>query len=130
MTDPIADLITRIRNGYQAFKFEVRVPYSRTKEAILAVLKKHKFIENYKIEKSGAKKILVIALKYGPNRKPAIEKINRISKPGLRVYKKAQELPRVLGGFGIAIVSTSQGILTVSEAKKKNLGGEIMVEVW
>lgn len=129
-SDPIADLLTRIRNGYQAFKFEVRAPYSRTKEAILEVLSERNFIESYKIEGEGAKKTLVTVLKYGSNRKPAIETVNRISKPGLRVYKKSHELGDILGGFGVAIVSTSQGMMTAREAKKKNLGGEVLAEVW
>lgn len=131
LTDPIADLLTRIRNGYKAGKFEVKVPFSKPKQAVLEVLKKHKFIESFRVEEEKApKKTLRVLLKYKPNHKAAIEVIRRVSKPGLRIYKKAKDLPRVLGGYGIAVISTSAGVMTAEEARKKNLGGEAIAEVW
>lgn len=123
--DPIADMLTIIRNGYLIHKKEVSVTFSRFKQAVAQVLLAEGFIA--KIQKKG--NILIIDLKY-TNSRPAITKISRVSKPGLRVYKDKTSLPRLFAGMGVAIVSTSQGIMTNREAKKKGLGGEIICRVW
>ena len=128
MTDPIADMLTRIRNGLQAGKEVVSMPSSNVKVAIIDVLKKEGYIENFRVQTNESKKTLDIALKYFEG-EPVIEKINRVSRPGLRIYKACDDLPEVNGGLGIAIVSTSKGIMTAREARAANLGGEVIAEV-
>ncbi len=128
MTDPIADMLTRIRNAQQAKKKRVLVPFSRVKFAIAEILKKHGYIEAVSIEE-GMPKMCALELKYTGS-EPAITSITRESTPGHRVYKKTGELPKVLNGFGIAIVSTSQGIMTAKDAEKKGVGGEVLCSVY
>lgn len=128
MTDPIADMLTRIRNAQSAHHATVTIPFSKIKQAIAKVLKEEGYVENYKMVEEEGKPNLVITLKYHKNRK-VIETISRVSKPGCRVYKSSSELPRVMGGFGIAIVSTSKGLMTDKAARKAKLGGEIICEV-
>ena len=130
VTDPIADLLTRIRNANQMRYNEVVVPSSNVKERIVEILKNEGYITDYKIEKGQVQDNIVITLKYGKNKERVISGLKRISKPGLRVYAKAEEIPNVLNGLGISIVSTSKGIMTGKEAKKENLGGEVLAYVW
>ena len=130
VTDPIADLLTRIRNANQMRYNEVVVPSSNVKERIVEILKSEGYITDYKIEKNQVQDNIVITLKYGKNKERVISGLKRISKPGLRVYAKAEEIPNVLNGLGISIVSTSKGIMTGKEAKKENLGGEVLAYVW
>jgi small subunit ribosomal protein S8 len=132
MTDPIADMLTRIRNGNVAMHDEVRMPSSKVKEALAAILQKEGFIEGFSVDENPGKpgKILVIAMKYSPERARTISGIRRVSKPGLRVYSKATEVPRVLGGLGTAVLSTSQGLLSDREARKRRVGGEVLCFVW
>ena len=128
MTDPIADMLTRIRNGLGAKKAEVIMPASRLKMAVAQVLKDEGYITDYAVRDEGAKPKLQVVLKYY-NGKPVIEKLQRVSRPGLRVYKQKTDLPKVLGGLGIAIVSTSQGVMTDRAARKAGYGGEILCVV-
>ena len=128
MQDPIADMFTRIRNGQMAEKISVSMPASKTKLAIANVLKEEGYIENFRQVEHDNKPAMDVALKYFAG-KPVIEKIKRISRPGLRVYKGRDELPQVNGGLGIAIVSTSKGIMTAKAARAANLGGEVLAEV-
>lgn len=133
MTDPIADMLTRLRNGNQAYHDRVSMPYSKIKANIAEVLRSEGYIASWSVEEpedGGVGKKLVIELKYGQNRERSISGIKRVSKPGLRVYAKAQELPRVLGGLGVAIISTSQGLLTDRQARKRRIGGEVLAYVW
>ena len=130
VTDPIADLLTRIRNANQMRYSEVVVPSSNVKERIVEILKSEGYITDYKIEKGQVQDNIVITLKYGKNKERVISGLKRISKPGLRVYAKAEEIPTVLNGLGISIVSTSKGIMTGKEARKENLGGEVLAYVW
>ena len=132
MTDPIADMLTRIRNANVAMHDEVRMPSSKVKEALAAILLKEGFIEGFSVDENPGKpgKVLVIAMKYSPERARTISGIRRVSKPGLRVYSKATEVPRVLGGLGTAVLSTSQGLLSDREARKRRVGGEILCFVW
>ena len=130
VTDPIADLLTRIRNANQMRYKEVVVPSSNVKLRIVEILKSEGYIENYKVEKNDVQDNIVITLKYGKNKERVISGLKRISKPGLRVYAKAEEVPMVLNGLGISIVSTSKGIMTGKEARKENLGGEVLAYVW
>lgn len=129
MTDPIADMLTRIRNANQMRYTEVRVPASNIKEEIAKILKQEGYIENYKIEKDDVQNTIILNLKYD-KRARVITGLKRISKPGLRVYAKAAEMPQVLNGLGIAIVSTSKGVMTGRDAKKQSLGGEVIAYVW
>lgn len=131
MTDPIADMLTRIRNGVQARHETVDIPASKTKVEIAKILKNEGYIVNYSVsgDKAAEKKITV-TLKYGPNDEKVISGIKRISKPGLRVYTKYDALPRVLNGLGIAIISTSAGMMTDKEARAKHTGGEVVAYVW
>lgn len=128
MTDPIADMLTRIRNGLGAKKADVIMPASRLKTAVAQVLKDEGYITDYAVRDEGAKPKLQVVLKYY-NGKPVIEKLQRVSRPGLRVYKEKTGLPKVLGGLGIAIVSTSQGLMTDRAARKAGYGGEILCVV-
>ena len=128
MTDPIADLLTRIRNGQSAGKPEVSVQSSRVKQAIVRVLKDEGYVADFVVSKDGGRSTLTIALKYHAG-KPVIERIERVSRPGLRTYRAKDELPKVLGGLGIAIVSTPQGVMTDREARRAGQGGEVLCVV-
>lgn len=130
VTDPIADLLTRIRNANQMRYNEVVAPSSNVKLEIVKILKDEGYIIDYKVEKEQVQDNIVITLKYGKNKERVISGLKRISKPGLRVYAKAEEIPTVLNGLGISIVSTSKGIMTGKEARKENLGGEVLAYVW
>jgi small subunit ribosomal protein S8 len=130
MTDPIADLLTRIRNANQMKHTIVEIPASKIKVEILSVLKSEGYITDYEVVSSAVQGTIKITLKYLLNNERAVRGLKRISKPGLRVYAKTDEMPRVLNGLGIAVVSTSQGIMTDREARKKQLGGEILAYIW
>ncbi len=130
MTDPIADMLTRIRNANAMRYEEVEVPASKIKEEIARVLKEEGYIAGYKIKKGDVQNTIVLNLKYVNRKGRVITGLKRISKPGLRVYAKANEMPKVLNGLGIAIVSTSKGIMTGREAKANSLGGEVLAYVW
>jgi small subunit ribosomal protein S8 len=132
MTDPIADMLTRIRNANIAMHDEVRMPSSKVKESLAALLVKEGYVEGFEIDDNPGKpgRVLVVRMKYSPERARTISGIKRISKPGLRVYSKSTEVPRVLGGLGVAVLSTSQGLLSDREARKRRVGGEILCFVW
>ena len=130
MTDPIADMLTRIRNANQMRYKEVEVPASKMKISIAEILKNEGYVADYKIKKNNVQDIIVLNLKYGQNTERVITGLKRISKPGLRVYAKAEELPRVLNGLGIAIISTSKGLMVDREARKESLGGEVLAYIW
>jgi small subunit ribosomal protein S8 len=133
MTDPIADMLTRLRNANQAYHDRVAMPYSKIKANIAEVLKAEGYVAAWAVQDPEEGKVgrtLIVDLKYGPNRERSLAGIRRVSKPGLRVYSKAQEMPRVLGGLGIAIISTSNGLLTDRQARKRNVGGEVVAWVW
>jgi small subunit ribosomal protein S8 len=133
MTDPIADMLTRLRNANQAYHDKVTMPYSKIKANIAEVLKAEGYVASWVVEEPAEDvvgKTLVVELKYGTHRERSLAGIRRVSKPGLRVYAKAQEMPRVLGGLGIAIISTSHGLLTDRQARKRNVGGEVLAWVW
>ena len=129
MTDPIADMLTRIRNAYMAGKESVQIPHSKMKENIAKILKEDNYIEKIETISKNNHKQLVLLLRY-INNKPVINHIERVSKPGRRVYSKVNNLKRPLSGYGLAIISTSQGIMSIKEAKAKNLGGELVCKVW
>ena len=130
VTDPIADMLTRIRNA-NAMKYkEVSMPVSKTKTEIARILKDEGFIADYKVRNDKPQKTLVLTLKYTNKKERVITGLKRISKPGLRVYTKSTDVPKVLNGFGIAIISTSKGIMTDKEARKQSLGGEVMAYIW
>ena len=128
--DPIADMLTRIRNANQMRYVEVEVPASKIKMEIARILKDEGFIADYSVKKNAVQNMIVLNLKYGKNKERVITGLKRISKPGLRVYAKAHEVPRVLNGLGIAIVSTSKGVMTDKEARKESLGGEVLAYIW
>ena len=132
MTDPIADMLTRIRNANVAMRDEVRMPSSNLKENLAGLLRQEGYISAFRTEdntdRPGA--TLVIEMKYSPERERVISGVKRVSKPGLRVYTKADKIPRVLGGLGVAVLSTSQGLMTDREARKRRMGGEILCFVW
>ena len=133
MTDPIADMLTRLRNANQAYHDKVTMPFSKIKANIAEVLKAEGYIASWSAEdpeEGAVGKRLVVELKYGQNRERSLAGIRRVSKPGLRVYAKAPDLPRVLGGLGVAIISTSQGLLTDRQARKRGVGGEVLAYVW
>ncbi len=133
MTDPIADMLTRLRNANQAFHDDVAMPYSKMKEGLAGILKAEGYITSFSVAEPAegeVGKTLHITLKYGRNRERSIAGVRRISKPGLRVYAKHTGLPKVLGGLGVAIISTSQGLLTDRQAHKKGVGGEVLAYVW
>jgi small subunit ribosomal protein S8 len=130
MTDPIADMLTRIRNANKALHPETTMPASNLKEEIAKILTTEGFIDGYSIEANGAHRDLTVRLRYGSDRSRILKGISRVSKPGRRVYKGATEMPRVRGGLGVAIVSTSQGLLTDREARRRKVGGEVLCEVW
>ena len=130
VTDPIADMLTRIRNANQMKNKEVEIPASKIKVEIARILKEEGFIVDFKVKKNNVQNIIVLTLKYGEKKERVITGLKRISKPGLRVYAKAEEVPTVLNGLGIAIVSTSKGVMTGRDAKKQSLGGEVLAYVW
>jgi small subunit ribosomal protein S8 len=130
MTDPIADFLTRLRNANSAYHDEVVLPHSKLKANIAEILKREGYISGYRSEQGEKSKNLVVELKYGPNRERSIAGLRRISKPGLRVYAKSTNLPKVLGGLGVAIISTSTGLVTDRQANKQGVGGEVLAYVW
>jgi small subunit ribosomal protein S8 len=130
VSDPIADMLTRVRNASRARHTEVIVPASRTKREIARILKEEGFIADVREERAGPEQLLRIELKYVDGKVPVVSGLKRISKPGLRVYARKTDIPRVLGGLGLVIVSTSKGIMTGSQAKQAQLGGEILAYVW
>ena len=132
MTDPIADMLTRIRNGNVAFHDEIRMPSSKLKEALAEILQREGYIEGFETADAEGRpgSTLTIRMKYTPERARTISGIKRISKPGLRVYRGADKLPRVLGGLGVAVLSTSQGLMTDREARQRKVGGEVLCYVW
>lgn len=130
MTDPIADFLTRIRNANSVNHEKVEIPASKVKKTLAEILKVEGFIKDFEYIEDGKQGTLRLYLKYGPNKQKVITGIKRISKPGLRVYAKKDEIPRILGGLGIALVSTSQGVMTDKEARKRGLGGEVICYVW
>ena len=130
MTDPIADMLTRLRNANTAYHDTVAMPHSKLKVSIAEILQREGYIAAHHIEDAEVGKKLVLELKFGPNRERSIAGIKRISKPGLRVYAKSTSLPKVLGGLGVAIISTSHGLLTDKQAGKKGVGGEVLAYVW
>jgi small subunit ribosomal protein S8 len=130
MTDPIADFLTRIRNANSVNHEKVEIPASNMKKTLTEILKDEGLIKDYEFIEDGKQGILRLYLKYGANKGKVITGITRISKPGLRVYAKKDEVPRVLGGLGIAVISTSQGIMTDKEARKRGLGGEVICYIW
>ena len=130
MTDPIADMLTRLRNANSAYHDAVSMPYSKLKAHVAEILQQEGYIASWAVADAEVGKTLTITLKYGPNRERSIAGIRRISKPGLRVYAKANGLPKVLGGLGIAVISTSQGLLTDLQANQQRVGGEVLAYVW
>lgn len=130
MTDPIADFLTRLRNANSAYHDEVSLPHSKIKGNIAEILKREGYIADFHVEDARVGKTLVVQLKYGPNRERSLDGLRRISKPGLRVYAKSTELPRVLGGLGVAIISTSSGLVTDRQAARQRVGGEVLAYVW
>ena len=130
MTDPIADMLTRLRNANSAYHETVTMPYSKLKANIAEILKAEGYIAAWTVEDAEVGKKLTLDLKFGPNRERSLEGVRRVSKPGLRVYAKSTNLPRVLGGLGVAILSTSSGLLTDREAQNKGVGGEVLAYVW
>lgn len=129
-TDPIADMLARIRNANKALHEDVRMPTSRMKESIASILKEEGYIRDWRIEKAGSFDTLVVQLKFGRNRERVITGLRRVSKPGRRVYAKQDRLPRVLGGMGTAILSTSKGLVTSRRAQEEGIGGEVVCFVW
>jgi small subunit ribosomal protein S8 len=130
MTDPVADMLTRLRNANSAHHDDVSLPSSKLKTHIAEILKREGYITEWKVEAARVGQTLTIELKYGPERERSIAGIKRVSKPGLRVYAKSTEIPQVLGGLGVAILSTSSGLLTDREAEQKGVGGEVLAYVW
>lgn len=131
MTDPVADMLTRVRNALRIERRDVSMPSSRLKVGVASVLKREGFVEDYAVEKAdAAQPSLTITLRYGPEGEKVINQIKRISKPGRRVYCAAKELPRVLNGLGIAVVSTPRGVLSDREARKEHVGGEVLCTIW
>ena len=130
VTDTIADMLTRIRNAVQMRYVEVKVPASNIKKEIARILKEEGFINDYKIDSDNAQGTIILTLKYTDKKVSVITGLKRISKPGLRVYAKSDEIPKVLNGLGIAIISTSKGIMTDKEARKEKLGGEVLAYIW
>ena len=130
MTDPIADYLTRIRNANMAKHDSVEIPASNIKKSISEILKREGFIRDYEVADDNKQGVIKVVLKYGPNGERVISGLKRISKPGLRNYVGAEDLPKVLNGLGIAIVSTSAGVITDKEARQKNVGGEVIAYIW
>lgn len=132
LTDPIADMLTRVRNANTAMHDEVRMPSSKQKVALAAILEKEGYIAGYSVapSTSGPGEVLTISMKYSNDRRRTISGLRRISTPGLRIYRKSTDVPRVLGGLGVAVLSTSQGLMTDREARKRKVGGEVLCYVW
>lgn len=130
VTDPIADMLTRIRNALIAKHDEVVIPFSNMKLAIAKILLDEGYIKGYEVKEDGIIKNIVVTLKYGPNRQKVITGLKRISKPGLRIYARKDNIPKVLNGLGIAILSTSKGVMTDREARKEAVGGEVLAYIW
>ena len=130
MTDPIADMLTRLRNANTAYHDTVAMPHSKIKAGIAEILKQEGYIGGWRVEDAEVGKSLVLDLKFGPSRERSIAGVRRVSKPGLRVYTKSTSLPKVLGGLGVAIISTSSGLLTDKQAAKQGVGGEVLAYVW
>jgi small subunit ribosomal protein S8 len=132
MTDPIADMLTRLRNANVAYHDEVRMPSSKLKEALAAVLQREGYVAGWRSDEDPSRpgRVLTVQMKYSPDRARSIAGIQRVSKPGLRVYRQADKLPRVLGGLGVAVLSTSQGLMTDREARERRVGGEVLCYVW
>ena len=133
MTDPIADMLTRLRNANSAYHDRVTMPHSKLKAHVAEILQQEGYISGWSVAEpaeGAVGKVLTVDLKYGPNRERSIAGLRRVSKPGLRVYAKSNSLPRVLGGLGVAIISTSSGLLTDRQATKRGVGGEVLAYVW
>jgi small subunit ribosomal protein S8 len=132
MTDPVADMLTRIRNANTAMHDEVRMPCSKQKVALAKILEKEGYIKGFSVAPStkGPGEVLTVSMKYSTDRHRTISGLRRISTPGLRVYRKGKEVPRVLGGLGVAVLSTSQGLMTDRDARQRNVGGEVLCYVW
>ncbi|MDQ4104424.1 MAG: 30S ribosomal protein S8 [Actinomycetota bacterium] len=130
MTDPIADMLTRLRNANSAYHDQVVMPHSKIKANIAEILQREGYISGFRTEDAAVGRSLVVDLKFGPNRERSIAGLRRVSKPGLRVYAKSTSLPKVLGGLGVAIISTSTGLLTDRQAAKQGVGGEVLAFVW
>ena len=132
MTDPVADMLTRLRNGNVAYHDQVRMPSSKVKVALAAVLKREGYIADFAVADDPGRpgQVLTVDMKYSPERERTISGIKRVSKPGLRIYRQADRLPRVLGGLGVAVLSTSQGLMTDREARQRRVGGEILCYIW
>jgi len=130
MTDPIADFLTRIRNASRAKHTRVEIPASRVKGEIAKILKTQGYVQDVKFVEDSRQGLLRVYLRYDKDSRPAIEGLKRVSKPGCRVYVKREEIPRVLGGYGIAVLSTSRGVLTGTEARKEGVGGEVLCHIW
>ena len=130
MTDPVADMLTRLRNAHRAHHDDVSLPGSKLKARIAEILKREGYIADWKVEDARVGTTLTMSLKYGPNRERSISGVRRVSKPGLRVYAKRGDMPRVLGGLGIAIISTSHGLMTDKQAHGQKVGGEVLAYVW
>jgi small subunit ribosomal protein S8 len=130
MTDPIADMLTRVRNASSAMHDEVAIPSSKIKENIARILVDEGYVDSYEVDADNGHPVIKIRLRYSDERERVIAGIRRISKPGRRVYRGAQELPRVLGGLGVAIISTSQGVMTDKQARRAKVGGEVLAYVW
>jgi len=130
MSDPLADFLTRIRNAVRASFDTVDIPLSKLKVGVAKVLKEEGYIADYQIMEQGAQGVIRVALKYGPDKEKIITGIRRVSKPGLRQYRKSQVIPKVMSGLGIAILTTSEGVISDREARRRNVGGELLCEVW
>jgi small subunit ribosomal protein S8 len=130
MTDPIADMFSRIRNASMAFKDDVRMEHSGVKEELARILTREGYVSGYRTEEEPPKRTLIVQMKYGPERERVISGLDRISKPGRRVFADRAHLPRVQGGLGVAIISTSQGVMTDRQAARRGIGGEVLCYVW
>ena len=130
VSDPIADMLTRIRNANMAEKQSVEMPHSKMKSEVARLLKQEGFIRDFSVENNEGKINLQVSLKYTQEREPVIQGLRRVSKPSCRKYASAEEVPRVLGGIGVALLSTSSGVITDSEAREKNIGGEVLCYIW
>ena len=130
LTDPIADMLTRIRNANTAYKEEVEIPASRLKEEVARVLAREGYVQGFRLDGEEPKRRIVVEMKYGPDRERTISGLKRVSRPGRRVYADRGHLPRVLGGLGVSILSTSQGLLTDRQAARRGVGGEVLCQVW
>ncbi len=130
MTDPIADLLTRIRNAVRAGQEKADAPYSKIKEEIVRILKDEGFVSNYRVIDEKPASTLRVYLKYGPDKTSVLRRIERVSRPGRRVYADKENIPRVIGGLGVAVISTSQGVFTDRECRKRGVGGEVLLRAW